>query len=92
MDNKNYDYITELIRSFFEDEFNFKKRENIIDMFLIESSCKEAIKKGDKITLLEMVEIVEEYFKLGNLNCPHGRPIYFDLTKDFFEKQFQRKK
>ena len=92
LNNKNYDYITELIKNFFENEFNLKKRENLIDMFLIEASCKEAVKKGDKITLLEMVEIVEEFFKLGVLNCPHGRPIYFELSKEFFEKQFQRRK
>lgn len=92
LNNKNYDYIVELIKNFFEDEFNIKKNENIIDKFLIEFSCKEAVKKGDKITLLEMVEIVEEYLKLNVTNCPHGRPIFFELSKEFFEKQFQRKK
>ncbi len=92
LNRKNYDDIVELIKSYFENELALNKEDNIIDLFLIESSCKEAVKKGDKISLLEMTEIVEEYFKQGNQNCPHGRPICFELSKDFLEKKFQRKK
>lgn len=92
LNKKNFDYIVELIRNFIESDTVFKKEENIIDALLIESSCREAPKQGDKITLLEMVEIVEEYFKLDRFNCPHGRPIHFELTKTSLEKSFQRKK
>jgi DNA mismatch repair protein MutL len=87
---KDYTIACDIITEFLENSDDLKT--GIIDHILIESSCKEAIKKGDKITLLEMAEIVDEYFKYDITNCPHGRPSHFELTKDGLEKIFQRKK
>ena len=91
LNKKNYDTVVEIIRDFLESSGKIED-ENLIDSILIEASCKEAIKKGDKLSLLEITEIVDEYFLMGITNCPHGRPTHFELTKDNLEKVFQRKK
>ena len=81
---KNNDVVTNLIVSFLQKEIDPDK--SIIDQILIEASCKEAIKKGDYINLLEMTEIVQQYFAYGITNCPHGRPAHFELALEDVEK------
>jgi len=88
---KDYDYVIDIIKAFLEKE-GIIEEDNIIDILLIEASCKEAVKKGDILTILEMAEIIDEFFKINKINCPHGRPIYFEISKEYLEKIFQRKK
>lgn len=90
LEKKNYDFIAEVIKNFLEENIEYK-RVNIIDEILIRLSCKEAIKKGDRLNFIEISEIVTEYFKEGINNCPHGRPVHFELTLDYLDKLFQRK-
>ncbi len=46
------------------------------EKILITTSCKAAIKAGDKLTLWQMEEIVKKLRKTKNpYTCPHGRPI-----------------
>jgi DNA mismatch repair protein MutL len=87
---KDYSIACEIITDYIENKESTNV--NIVEYILIESSCKEAIKKGDKINMLEMAEIVNEYFKYNITNCPHGRPSHFEISRDSLEKIFQRKK
>jgi DNA mismatch repair protein MutL len=88
---KNYEYATEIIKNYLG-EFDLSSKKDPIDYILIEASCKEAIKKGDRLSLIEIAEIIDEYFKLNISNCPHGRPSHFELTLEGLQKIFQRKK
>lgn len=46
------------------------------ERILITTSCKAAIKAGDKLTLWQMEEIVKKLRTTKNpYTCPHGRPI-----------------
>jgi len=90
LERKNYDIIVEIIKNFLENTDNYKEI-NLIDEILIELSCKEAVKKGDKLSLIELNEIVNEYFTNKVFNCPHGRPAHFEITNEYLEKIFQRK-
>ncbi|MBN2544244.1 MAG: DNA mismatch repair endonuclease MutL [Spirochaetes bacterium] len=90
LERKNYDIIVEIIKNFLENVNNYNKI-NLLDEILIELSCKEAVKKGDKLSLIELNEIVNEYFENKVYNCPHGRPIHFEITNEYLEKIFQRK-
>ena len=46
------------------------------EKILITTSCKAAIKAGDKLTLWQMEEIVKKLRTTKNpYTCPHGRPI-----------------
>ncbi|HNZ27734.1 MAG TPA: DNA mismatch repair endonuclease MutL, partial [Spirochaetota bacterium] len=56
INRKDYDSIIETILAYLEKDFGDK--DNIVNDVLIEASCKEAIKKGDSLNLLEISEIV----------------------------------
>ncbi|OHD28148.1 MAG: hypothetical protein A2Y34_11310, partial [Spirochaetes bacterium GWC1_27_15] len=90
LSNKDYQIACDIVLKFLEEKGEIKA--DIIDFILIESSCKEAVKQGDKLTLIEIAEIIDDYFKYEIKNCPHGRPAHFELSKDNLEKVFQRKK
>ncbi len=65
--------------------------EKLIDPILAMKSCKAAIKANDVLTLDEMKELFRSLGKLRNPNnCPHGRPILFEISKKEFEKYFKR--
>lgn len=50
--------------------------DTIEERILITTSCKAAIKAGDKLTLWQMEEIVKRLRSTKNpYTCPHGRPI-----------------
>jgi len=44
-------------------------------------ACKAAIKDGDRIDDVTARSLLEEIFKLENARCPHGRPIWFELSR-----------
>lgn len=90
INRKDYDSIIETILAYLEKDFS--EEDNIVNDVLIEASCKEAIKKGDSLNLLEISEIVDKYFEKNITNCPHGRPAHFELAEENLEKYFQRKK
>ena len=75
----------------------FLEKKGTIDSFivndiLIESSCKNAIKKGDMIYQKDLEDLVKRYLAADIKNCPHGRPSHFEINRDGLEKIFQRKK
>jgi len=85
---KDYNIISETIEEFI---ISKEEKKDIVEEILISASCKEAVKKGDRLTLNEIFELVELYFKYNITNCPHGRPVQFRLDKNSLEKAFQRK-
>ncbi len=88
LNKKDYNLVIEIIEDYI---LSKKEKEDIINYLLIQASCKEAIKKGDRLTLNEIFQLIDLYFKYNITNCPHGRPTHFELTKDSLEKLFQRK-
>ena len=68
-----------------------KKSSELIKDYLMQHSCKSAIKGGDD---LNENEINELYQQMNNqkitLFCPHGRPIAIRVTKNEVEKWFKR--
>lgn len=58
---------------------------------LASMSCKAAIKGGQRITSMEMSNLMKQILKLENpYNCPHGRPVFIKITKTEMEKKFKR--
>jgi DNA mismatch repair protein MutL len=50
-----------------------------------------AIKAGEKLTMYEMENIVEDLFSTKNrYTCPHGRPIIYKMSKEEIYKKFHR--
>ena len=60
---------------------------DVLDMM----SCKAAVKAGDRLTDLELGELVSLREQVErSSNCPHGRPTSIRLTIRELEKLFQR--
>lgn len=54
-------------------------------------ACRSAIKAGDKTSEKEILELIKKLSANPNIkHCPHGRPIFVNLSKKFIEKQFGR--
>ena len=68
-----------------------KTKDEFFEQALYQASCKAAIKAG-RIYAPEHVKwICDRVFTLDNIKyCPHGRPVAFEITKHFLEKQFER--
>ena len=59
---------------------------------LYQCSCKAAIKAGRVYDEGHVKWICDRVLTLDNIKyCPHGRPIAFEITRHFLEKQFERK-
>lgn len=77
----------ELIRFLKEDQgdLNRIKRE-IMDAL----ACRLAVKDGDILDEITAMELVSKALELEDPKCPHGRPIWFSLTKDELFKIVKR--
>ncbi len=55
------------------------------------TACRAAIKAGNKNKPEELIELALELERNPDVKyCPHGRPIYFLLSKNEIEKNFKR--
>lgn len=81
--------INEIINNIIENKNNVTP--HIIEKIYFTFACKAAIKAGDKNNDLELKELIKLLEENKNLkNCPHGRPISFELNKKSIERQFLR--
>ncbi len=68
-----------------------KSRYERFEKALYQASCKAAIKAGRIYDSAHIKWIVERTLTLDNIKyCPHGRPVAFEITKHFLEKEFER--
>lgn len=68
-----------------------KSRYERFERALYQASCKAAIKAGRIYDREHIKWIVERVLTLDNIKyCPHGRPVAFEITKHFLEKEFER--
>ena len=70
---------------------DLRKTDPVEEMIKI-ASCRAAVKRGDKLTLREMEDLL---LKLEEcelpFTCPHGRPVTYKITLEEMEKTFRRK-
>ena len=68
---------------------NYDPRENVAASF----ACKAAIKAGEKLTLEEMVALIDQLFATQTpYFCPHGRPVIITISSEELERRFGRTK
>ena len=59
---------------------------------LIMKSCKMSVKGGDKLSIIEIQELIHEMSNCINpYSCPHGRPTMIKTSKSEIEKAFKRR-
>ena len=64
---------------------------SFVDYIAATYSCKAAIKAGEKLTIDECKELVDQLFATEHpYYCPHGRPIIVNLSIDDIDKRFER--
>ena len=62
-----------------------------MDWIFHSTSCRAAVKAGDKTSPYEMELFVKKLLANPNIRyCPHGRPVMIKLSKYDIEKQFGR--
>ncbi|MCR4781849.1 MAG: DNA mismatch repair endonuclease MutL [Lachnospiraceae bacterium] len=72
------------------------KWKNVSDAKLVREriatmACKASIKGNQKISRLEMEELISEMLTLENpYHCPHGRPTMVAFSRDDLDKMFKR--
>jgi len=81
-------FATKLVRG--EGDASTAKNE-FFERALYQASCKAAIKAGRVYDSGHIKWICDRVLTLSNIRyCPHGRPVAFEITKHFLEKQFER--
>jgi len=49
-------------------------------------SCRGAVKDGEPVDSVSAIELIKGAFQFESARCPHGRPIWFELSKkELFE-------
>ncbi len=54
------------------------------------TACKHAIKGNERLTETQISLILSQMNELGELHCPHGRPIVVSITRRDLDKLFYR--
>lgn len=62
-----------------------------LDWIYHSTACRAAIKAGDKTSEYELLHFVKTLLSDESIRyCPHGRPVFIQMTKSELEKQFGR--
>lgn len=46
------------------------------------AACRSAIKEGNVIDSETAISLIKDIFALEEPHCPHGRPLWIELTKE----------
>jgi DNA mismatch repair protein MutL len=55
--------------------------DELVDRVFSLASCRLAVKEGKELDPLTAMELIQRAFQLSNARCPHGRPIWFEVTE-----------
>jgi len=65
--------------------------EDLRSQLFARTACTLAIKEGEKLDELTACELFHGIQRLDNPRCPHGRPLYYSMSKDQLYKLLGRK-
>lgn len=80
-----------IIKSMIECLMSNKTLTDIREKVIISMACRYSIMAGQKLSMLEMKDLVKRIHEINKFNCPHGRPIISSITKDYLDKLSKRK-
>lgn len=77
--------------AFAENIDDFSDNYSVIDK-LIMKSCKSAVKANEKLSAMEVEQLMADLSQCENpFSCPHGRPTFVKISKYDIERTFRRK-
>ena len=80
------------LRAYFETIDNATGRNDTVIDKLIMKSCKSAVKGGEKLSRMEIDDLIKELAACRDpYACPHGRPTFVRFTRYDIERSFRRK-
>lgn len=83
------DLILEIAQKLLEHKTDIEPEK--MDWIFHSSSCRAAVKGGDKTTPQEIELFVEKLLSMPEIRyCPHGRPVMVKISRYELEKQFGR--
>lgn len=56
--------------------------EELVDRVFSLAACRLAVKEGRELDPLTASELIRRVFRLANARCPHGRPIWFQVSRE----------
>jgi len=65
-------------------------QEELDRTFLAELACKAAVKGGDFVDDLTALDLARRTLSLETPRCPHGRPLWVELTRERLDKMIGR--
>lgn len=58
---------------------------------LAQKACKASVRRNDILADEDIDALIDAVNKSDFISCPHGRPFFFTLTRNEFEKKVQRR-
>lgn len=55
---------------------------NLKTALYADMACKLAIKDGERLDRITAIELIKKTITLKNARCPHGRPLWFQISRE----------
>ncbi len=82
--------IREVVDDYFTSDFSMAYEDKIKHIFST-ISCHSVTRAGDKLNNYEIKSLLEQMDEINfSANCPHGRPVYYKISKYELDKKFHR--
>jgi DNA mismatch repair protein MutL len=64
--------------------------DELVDRVFSLAACRLAVKEGTELDAPAATELVRQAFQLENARCPHGRPIWYEVTEQQLMREVGR--
>jgi DNA mismatch repair protein MutL len=83
--------VENIIIDFDKEDIDFSEIEKKIDLVCATMSCHSSIRGGDQLSSSEIQKLLDDLWSSDSpYTCPHGRPIFYEISKKEMEKNFLR--
>ena len=87
----NWEKVVKEILGEFAEYAGSQEMEQFFVSHLSQTACKASVRRNDVLADEEIDALIDAVNKSDFLSCPHGRPFFFVMTKNEFEKKVQRR-